>query len=181
MVCLMFSLVDAATWAGLGVAATLLTALVAERSGFLQISLMRQAHSLNVAKAVPKIGCSVIATEKPDLGPGYNPHIYLTLELYNEGELAVEKVNGLWKYLPAYLGEKFVREIHWDFLGKCERRTDTRRIDESANWHRQGVSFDVDVEFIYRVPGENQPCQYIAKYRYAKESRQMIKVDQYYS
>src|ERR1039458_7130957 len=106
-----FQPVDAATWAGLGVAATLLGAFIAHRAGWLQISLMREAHALNVSKAVPRIGCQVTPSEQRDLGPGYSPHIYLTVEIYNEGELPVQNINGYWILLTGQLPEQQLRSI----------------------------------------------------------------------
>lgn len=172
-----FKAVDAATWAGLGVAATLLCAFIARRFGWLQISLMREAHALNVSKAVPRIGCQVTPSEQRDLGPGYNPHIYLTVEIYNEGELPVQSINGYWILLTGHLAKQQLRNISRDFLGKCEKYTDRYRIEESANWRREGIRFEVHVEFFYTVPGEQEPQQYNAKYRYDRENRQMLKVD----
>ena len=171
----MFSPVEAATWAGLGVAATLVGAYVAARNGWLQISIMREAHALNVSKAVPRIGCHVTPAEQNDIGPGFNSHIYLTVVIYNEGELPVQNINGQWKLLTPNPSEKRVRDIRRDFLGKREKYTDRYRIEESANWRREGIRFDVEVEFLYAFPGERDPQRYTAQYRYDPEKRQMLK------
>jgi len=138
---------------------------------------MREVHALNVSKAVPRIGCQVTPTEQNDLGPGYNPHIYLTVEIYNEGELPVQNVNGNWLLRTGHLAEQQLRSISRDFLGKGEKYMDRYRIEESANWRRDGIRFEVHVEFFYTVPGQQEPQQYIAQYDYDRESRQMLKVD----
>jgi hypothetical protein len=160
---------------GLGIIATLLSAFIAERNGFLQISFMRKAHELNVARALPRIGCQVFIEAINTLGPGYNPHIFIRVKLYNEGELAVQNIAGQWNFYTPDPSTKRVFPIQRDFLGKCQDDLYSYMIQESANWRREGIAFDVEVEFFYSMPGEQEATKYSARYYYHRESGQMVK------
>jgi hypothetical protein len=167
----------AVLWAGLGVAATLICAWIAERNGFLHLDLARQAHSLNVAKAVPRVGCKIRVDERNELGPGYRPHIWITVALYNEGELPVQNVKGDWKLLIGQLPLKTILPIQRDFLGKCQEDLYVHRIQDSPNWRREGILLDVEVEFFYSVPGQKEKDRYYTKQYYDPETKQMVKRD----
>jgi hypothetical protein len=147
---MLVSPVSAATWAGLGVAATLVCAFVAQRLGFLQVTLMRQAHTLNVAKAAPRIGCEVTVGLVQILPQIFDPHLVVNIKIYNEGELPAESINGQWKLLPPDPDRKRVLPIQRDFLGQCENYTQTYQVNESSEWNRQGVIFDVEVRVFLR-------------------------------
>jgi hypothetical protein len=168
---------DTVIGAGLGAVATLGCAWIARRVGLVQISIMRQAHSLNVAKAVPQIGCEIIAKKQQDLPTEYNPHIYITVKIYNEGELPVQNLDGQWTLLASKLSENYISKIQRDFLGKCENLSYTHKIQASADWIRAAINFDVNIEFTYLVPGEDQQKRYRAQYRYDRESEQLLKID----
>src|SRR5271168_5011024 len=136
-----FSPIDAAIWTALGVVATLICALVAQRLGVLQINLMRQAHTLNIVKATPRIGCSVVVDERQVLPQAYRPHLFIVVKLYNEGDLPAEKISGQWKFLPPDIAKNRVFDMQRDFLGKCEDYTQTYKIDDSSNHSRDRIAF----------------------------------------
>jgi hypothetical protein len=172
----MLSAIGAIGWVALGVAATLTAAYVAHRVGWLQIALMREAHALNMSKAAPQIGCDVQVEVKQVLPQGYNPHLFVSVEIYNEGELAIRDVRGEWTISDAPTSIPHIPLLK-DFLGKCQRYSSIRQIDESANWPRQGVTFDLEVEFYYIIPGNGDRERYTAKYRYEGESRRTLRIE----
>jgi hypothetical protein len=139
-------------WAALGVAATLVSAYVARRMGWLEITIMREAHALNVSKATPRIGCDCRILKKQILGSGYNPHLVIVVELYNEGDLAVHDVEGEWTAVgPGNMRTSC--HIQRDFLGKCDSFRSEYQITESPNWPK-AVTFDIVVDFYYLTPGQ---------------------------
>jgi hypothetical protein len=137
---------------------------------------MQRSHDLNVSKATPRIGFHCTVAETRILPQGYNPHLFITVEIYNEGELAVQSVKGKWQYLPPNVAQKIVRSIDRDFLGKCEKYTDTYLIEQSANWPLGTGRFDVDVEFFYAQPGTPDTQHYKAHYRYNANGQQMVRI-----
>jgi hypothetical protein len=158
------SAIGALGWVALGVAATLVAAYVAHRIGWLQITIMREAHALNVSKAMPQVGCDVRVIKKQILPQGYNPHLALVMEIYNEGELAVRDVTGDWTVIgPGQL--RTTRGFQKDFLGKNTNLHAEYEINESANWP-QTVTFDIDVEFYYMAPGQSDREHFHATYRF---------------
>jgi hypothetical protein len=166
---------SAVSWAALGVAGTLVSALVAERVGWVQISIMREAHALNVSKATPQIGCTIGVGFQQISPAGFNPHAFITVEIYNEGELAARDLQGEWILRAPTFG-KALFPIQRDFLGKCEKHTHTYKINESGNWPPHSVPIEVDIEFYYTLPGTPDREQYNATYRYDTDSRQMLRI-----
>ena len=169
--------IDGIAGALIGSIITVLCALAAKSVGYLQIDFMRKAHELNVVKTTPRIGCDVSAESRQILNDAFRPHIFVTLKIYNEGELAVEKVTGQWKLLPHDVAAKRVFEIARDFLGHCDQYAQTHQINESVNWPDHALTFDVEVDFFYTIPGEKAPGHYSAKYYYHAETGRMIKRD----
>jgi hypothetical protein len=166
----------AVLWAGLGVAATLICALVAERIGWVQIKIAREAHQLNVTKAAVKIGFALDVDERQLFPQGYNPHIHLTAKIYNEGELAAKNIDGQWKLIVPN-GKDYVFPIQRDFIGNSEPYLHVYKIDESCNWPRDSIRFNVHVEFRYSVPSERENRRYHAEYQYDRESRRMVRTN----
>lgn len=157
--------IAATTWAGLGVAGTLVCAWVAQRIGWIQISIARQAHALNLAKAVPQVGCDVRVIKKQVLPESFNPHLVLALDVYNEGELSVSDLTGEWTgVLPG--GKPKITPFHRDFLGQCAQFHAEYQIYESPDWPPGKVKFAVHVEFHYLLPGNADPVHFQAKYEY---------------
>jgi hypothetical protein len=153
------------TSGGIGAAIALLSVGVAHRFGLIQITLMQKAHALNVSKATPRVGCDVRILQKQILGPGFNPHLMIVVELYNEGELPVHDVQGEW----VVLGPSALRTAHpfqRDFLGKCDKFCSEYMIAESSNWLKT-VTFDIIVDFYYMTPGQPEEREHFeATYRY---------------
>jgi hypothetical protein len=170
------SLVNAATWAGIGAIAVLLSGLAAERMGYLHLDLARQAHRLNITKAIPRIGCSVIVEEKRLVGSEYPPHFFVHLKIYNEGELPAQSVNGQWKLSTNDPKETSVYPIQRDFLGRCQEDPYSHRFDLSPQWFREGIVINVEVKFSYTTPSDNEEQNYSAKYIYTGKSGQTIKL-----
>jgi hypothetical protein len=153
------------TSGGIGAAIALLSVGVAQRFGLIQVTLMQKAHALNVSKATPRVGCDVRILQKQILGPGYNPHLVLVVELYNEGELPVHDVQGEWVVLgPGTM--KTAHPFQRDFLGKCDKFRSEYTMTESANWPKT-VTFDIVVDFHYKTPGHPEEREHFeATYHY---------------
>jgi hypothetical protein len=73
--------------------------------------------------------------------------------------------------------EKRVFPFQRDFLGKCEKYLDSHTIEGSSNWRREGIAFDVEIEFFYSIPGETEKKRYYAKYYYHRDTKRMVKRD----
>lgn len=173
----MMSPIDAATWTGVGVAATLVAAFVAHQVGFLQISIMRDAHALNVAKAIPKVGCSLTVEEKYELGETFQPFLYLRMKIYNEGDLAAQSLNGQWKLFTPESRDGISLPLHRDFLGRCENYIESHRLADSPNWRREGLWLNVEVDFYYLAFSDAQPQRCRRRYKYDPDSKRMVPDD----
>jgi hypothetical protein len=75
----------AVAWTIVGIIVSLLGIYFAQRIGFIQITLMREANRLNSRRAAPKVGTAVTIDERYDNGQAFPPFIYLTTTIYNEG------------------------------------------------------------------------------------------------
>jgi hypothetical protein len=149
---------------------TLGAALLARQQGWVQISLMRDAHALNVSKATPRVGCDVRILQKHILGPGFNPHLLIVVELYNEGQLPVHDVRGEWVVLGPSAMMRTACPFQRDFLGKCDKFRSEYTITESSNWSK-AVTFEIIVDFYYMTPGQPKERQHFeATYRYECEA-----------
>jgi hypothetical protein len=171
--------IDAATWAGLGVVATLIAALIAHRAGWLQIGIMRQSHALDVAKSIPCINCFVGIAEWNSDAKTWYPYLILTVKIQNEGILPAHCLKGQWKLLTNDLEENRVFPIQRDIIGHCEGYTKSYKIEDSCNWARESVRIDVEVEFSYSVSSKEEEKQYHAKYSFDPQSVDMIKRDNF--
>jgi hypothetical protein len=111
-----------------------------------------------------------------DLGRGYNPHLYLNLKIYNEGELAAQTLHGQWKIFHPDVRAGLSLPLDRDFLGGCENYTETHRIAESPNWgNRAGIFIKIEVKFCYSVGSATEEKQYRAIYNYDRDHKKMIK------
>jgi hypothetical protein len=169
-------------WAALGVAATLLCALVAQRVGIVQIRWMADAHALNILKAEPKIGSTVKIDYRNENGPAYNPTCYLIATIYNEGELAARKLKGSCKlFSPSKELFDCDIPISRDFVGKSPYELSAYRIGGPAVGRLESgghkLALNVDVEFDYFGLSDDQPQHYSAKYQYDENTRQMVKLE----
>ncbi len=163
-------------YAALGVVATLLGAFVAQHIGIIQISLMHEAHTLNVLKAMPRIGTSIDIDERHDNGPGYPPFIYLKTTIYNEGELSVAKLKGDWKLTSTYGIANNVIPLWREILGTVPYQLQPYKITESGmSDASKSLRFNIDIQFDYSGIADNEPYKYSAKYAYDPKSKQMIK------
>ena len=168
-------MLTAVEWASLGVAATLLSVFTAHRLGWIQVSLMRDAHALNIKKATPKIGSRVQIEIGRAEGRLHITGAAIHTKIYNDGDLVARNVEGEWKLtateginkqtypiradsLPTFLPFEFKREIIGVF---------------SALWTKAALVLQVDIELVY-LGMDDQPCQYHASYIYDFEKQQMI-------
>jgi hypothetical protein len=139
----------------------------------LGVFVMRRTHTLNVTKATPRIGCSVDVSFRQDDPNTYYPTLFLTATIYNEGELAASALHGHWKLLVGDGALYFDRPIDRDFLGTCEKYLDSYCIEESCDWHREDIRFDVEIEFDYLTLPNDEERHYSAAYSYDTQSQKL--------
>jgi len=153
--------------------------------GRLHLGVMNAAHDLAMLKAAVRLGCSVKVEERQILSAGYNPHLAIVIKLSNEGELAAEGLNGQWKILHPDPAQKRVFLLQKDFLGGCEVYSNEYLFQQSCNWRREGIAFDVEIELFYSLPSlptaKNKTApyekeRYKAIWRYDASGRQMVKL-----
>ena len=162
----------------LGVAATLFTAYSANGTGIIQISLLHQAHTLDVRPATPQIGTSMRIQEQQMAFP---PFYYLTTSIYNEGDLAAEQLSGHWRlFSPDNSVKKCEVPIERDFLLSTPYQLEPCLLQGTtvfaAMRGESKIRFQVDIEFDYFGSSNDQPQHYSAKYQYDPRSRQIVKV-----
>ncbi len=118
------------------------------------------------------------ADNRSEYGPGFPDTIYLILEIYNEGELAASNISGYWRaFTPSSMHERHSVPIHRDFLGKCEKYTDTLRIDDGGRPFKQReYHVEVYVQFNYSTLPQDQSQHYNATYAYDWQSKRLVKV-----
>ena len=140
---------------------------------------MESANTLSVVKATVRVGCHVDVIEKDvlALGPNFNKSLVVTVKLYNEGELPASALQGDWKLLPARLAQKNIFPIERDFLG-AKDYLDTQTIEGSQQWRREGIRFDVKVEFWYSIPTEPEKRHYQQTFRYDHEHGVVVRIDE---
>lgn len=89
-------------WAALGVAATLLAGYIAHSVGWIQVGLMREAHSLNTKRATPKINSRVsVSPFHPANRPDVTRYTIHT-KIYNDGDLVARHLEGQWKLTASH-------------------------------------------------------------------------------
>jgi hypothetical protein len=170
-------ILDGAAGALIGAIVVILAAIAARQNGLLQISFMRKTHELNVTKAIPRIGCEVSAQTEQILPTLFAPHTRVIVKIYNEGELAAQKLTGQWELCSHQTDKKIVLQISRDFLGNCDAYVIDYLIPESSDWGRYGFGFDVNIEFFYLIPGDPETHRYEAHYAYESRKKQMIRKD----
>jgi hypothetical protein len=162
-------------WIGLGVAATLFCGFIAHKVGLIQITLMREAHTLNVKKATPKLNSRVsIAPFHPETRPDMTRYAIHT-KIYNDGDLVARKLEGEWKLtasdgihessevirvdsLPAFLPFELDHEIGGEV---------------SAVWCKPEVILQVNIKIDY-FGLNDKPERYEANYDYDFQHRSML-------
>jgi len=173
-------MLDEASWIALGVAATLLGEFIAHKLGWIQISVMKKAHQLNINLATPKIGATVII-ERQAISPTVYRYFLLTT-IYNEGRLAAEKINGNWNLSCSDSGQNRVIPISRDFLGQGSpyelkpEELGGNVITNAINSNQ--VRINVDIDFTYVGLAQNQLHKYNAKYQYDSNRKKMVRKDE---
>ncbi len=161
-------------YAALAVLVALGTLLVYRR----QLLAMLASNRLATVKAEPKIGVGIAVDERYDNGRSYPPFIYLTTTIQNEGELAIRRLKGHWKLFSAHGVQERIIPINRDVLGSSPFQFQAQRINESgaSDQASQNIRFNVDIQFEYFVPADDQPHQYSNSYEFDSKSRQMVPV-----
>jgi hypothetical protein len=151
---------------------------IGQRTGLLHVSIAKKALDLEVTKATPKVGTSIEIDERHDNGPHYPPFLYLTTTIYNEGKLPISQLDGNWKLAASYGVPNRTIPIQREYLGSTTPyQFQPYRITQSGTAANNQFVFDVDIEFDYIVPPENQPQHYSAKYRYDYHGKRMNRVN----
>ena len=168
-------MIDGAEWAGLGVAATLLTGYIAHRIGWIQISVMRDAHTLNVKKATPRINSRVsISPTHPTSRPDVTWYAIHT-KIYNDGDLVARNLEGQWK-LTASEGihetSKVIRADSLPAFLPLETKHEITENEVSALWCKPKVILQVNIDLNY-LGLDEKPERYQATYDYDFQHREM--------
>jgi len=173
-------MLDETSWVALGVAATLLTALIAHKLGWIQISLAKKAHKLNVNLATPKIGTTV-KIEGRNVRPDVIRYFMVTT-IYNEGQLAAEKLHGNWNLACSDSSQNRTIPITRDYLGQgapYELKPEELGGMAITNAIKSGqVAINIDIDFTYTGLAKDQTHKYSAKYQYDTIRKEMIRKDE---
>jgi hypothetical protein len=166
-------------WFAMGVAATLVSAFVAQRVGRIQISLMQRSHELNVKLASCKIGTDVkIDRRAPNASRPDIRRWFLVTTIYNEGDCAAKQIEGNWNLSCFDPSQNRLMPISIDFLGATKVELPLQHLGDTAITQAQSSGefwVNVDIQFSYLGLDENTPEHYTAKYQYNKQQRQMEK------
>jgi hypothetical protein len=161
---------NATEWVGLGVAVTLLGEYIAHRIGWIQIGIMRDAHSLNVKKATPQINSRVsISPFHPANRLDVTRYI-VHITIYNDGDLVARNLEGEWK-LTASAGIQGATDIIREnslasFMPLPLEHQIVGNIDPNA-------VIQVDIKMNY-LGLDDAPKHYQATYDYDFLSRRML-------
>ena len=140
----------AVAWTIVGIVVSLLGIYFAQKIGFIQIKLMREANKLNLLRATPKVGTGITVDEQYDNGKAFPPFIYLTTTIYNEGELPINQLSGYWKLLFPQGLQDLAIPITRDVLGSSAPYELARfKISESGQSTQQTRTLDSMFRLIF--------------------------------
>jgi hypothetical protein len=173
-------MLDEASWVALGVAAALVGTLVLHKVGWIQISIMRKAHKLNVNLATPKIDAVVkIERRTPTSTRPDVVRYFLLTTIHNEGQLAAAKINGNWNLSCSDSGQDRVIPIARDYLGQGKpydlepQELGGYAITNAINSGHVRINVDINLNFVGLAP--NKPEKYSTKYRYDPNLKEMVR------
>ena len=176
-------MLDETSWVALGVAATMVVAFIAHKLGWIQISIMKKAHELNRNLATPKIGTTVtIEARTPNSSRLDIVRFFLVTTIYNEGQLAAEKIQGNWNLSGSDSGQNRMIPIARDYLGQgspYELEAEELGGNTITNAIKGGqATINVDVDFTYVGLAQNQKQKYRAQYQYDSRRKKMVRKDE---
>ena|SRR5579862_2382712 len=154
---------------------------IAQRLGLWQLRIAKQEHDLNLRKSVPILDTTVrITTRQVNPAPMYNPFYYVAVSINNHGELAAQKLDGYWRmYSPDQSIQERTIPIARDALGAEPYDFEPCQIEgptvERAMRGECDIRINVDIEFDYFGLSNNEPQHYTARYRYDRNSKQMVR------
>jgi hypothetical protein len=167
-----------AGWAGLGVAATLLGILFAHRMGWIQINIMRQEHTLNLAKTTPKVSTLVRLEERKHSTHPVSTLVIIT-SIYNEGDLAASNLKGDWSLSCSESGFNRSIPISLDHLGNARPHEMETPFGSVATWldvrAGKNITIEIDLKIRYIGLAEEGEKTYQAKYHYDPTHREFIR------
>jgi hypothetical protein len=162
-------------WMGLGVAATLLGAYVADKMGWIQIRLMQEAHALQIKKATPRIGSRADLVpfhpaNRPDV-TGYT----IDTNIYNDGDLVARQLEGQWKLTASHGITEATIPIRADslpsFLSFPLKHEVSGKVP--SIWCEPSVKLQVDIDLVYLGLDDKQET-YHAIYDYDYPNRKLV-------
>ena len=162
-------------WAGLGVAATLLSGFIAHRIGWIQIGINRQSLALHVKKATPRINSRMVLKKFHPAGRPDVTRYAIHTKIYNDGDLVARALEGEWKLtashgiaettkvvcansLPAFLPLELEHEVGGNV---------------PAIWCEPTVILQVDIDLVYVGLDDKQETYHTA-YDYDYKNKQMV-------
>jgi hypothetical protein len=163
-----------------GVLLTLFGIYIAQRTGFLQISIMSKAHELNAKLATCQIGttCRIElrfpSPGRPDVG-----RYFIIASLYNTGKLAAKKLKGNCKLSCSESIHDRTIPIIWDSLGDRPYELDPQEFGGNAITQAiqsGNARINVDIQFDFLGLDDDTPEHYNAQYEYKHEQRQMVRI-----
>ena len=167
-------------WFAMAVAATLVSAFVAQRVGRIGNSWMRRSHELNVKLASCKIGTDVrIERRAPNASRPDIRRWFLVTTIYNEGDCAAQKVHGDWNLSCSEKIQNRKIPISIEFLGSTKFELPLQDLGDTFITQAQSSGkfwAEVDIHLGYTGLDENKPERYTAKYQFAKNSKRMKQV-----
>ncbi len=159
-----------------GVLVTLLAIYIGQRMGFLQLTLARNVHALNVTRSRPKIGTEVRLEIEEPYSMNHPGSRYLMMTIYNAGELAATQLNGYCKLSsPDESIQEFTIPIVREFLDSVRPYDlEPKRLEWIKGFWNE-TRFNVNIEFDYFGLPSDEPEHYSASYHFDHESNCFVK------
>lgn len=152
----------------------------ANQIGWIQISIARKEHGLNLAKTTPKIGTMVQMEERKHSAQPISL-LVVVATIYNEGDLAVSDLKGDWNLTSSQQGFNRSGTIRLDHLGNTRPYKIETQFGDVGTWRDLSAGKDLaihfDVEFRYTGIPEKDSQPYKAQYCYDHSQRDFVKRD----
>jgi hypothetical protein len=148
--------------------------------GLWQGRTSQRTLDLNVIKATPKVGVTLILDKRQVNPPAFPPFFFLVARIYNEGDLSARQLNGKCRlFSPGNQIKEQTIPIAHDFLRGTPLNIESNRIDGIAgpiNREIQTVDVRVEIDFDYIGIPDDKTQHYHANYKYDGQSNQFLKI-----
>ncbi|HEY0786414.1 MAG TPA: hypothetical protein VGD62_11120 [Acidobacteriaceae bacterium] len=168
---------DALLYLLVGAMIPCLAALVANRLGWIQISLPDGPETPRVARAsTARLTCAIVAEERLDAALLFKSPVRLFATIANDSAVAARALRGQWKVITPDNPRNRPMPIRREVLGPGDEFLDSCLVNESEDWETNGIRFDAEIEFDYLTSGSEEPYRERVRYRYDQVSQKMVRL-----